>query len=930
MDDLQNALRRRFPLLTSLRIFHGPGDTEDLAAFMGVLLAAMEGSHGSSFCFVFPRKYGLATLSATLYALGRFAVDFPKLAEQYARQSFNERQRIRLIPEDKVFEFGGVWPGLETCFRLKLLNDKRNTSFTFPISEILRIEPTERKIPKGREDDISRARREAPLSILDRLTGTRTFGNLSLAANYVLLLGGRTDTEDVLGGTSLAGSALNIHSTLDRLVVPGSINESGAIKHQDNYQAAGEPLVAISGRLENVAAACSLAPPGSKVVVVDGARRITDLARFDAIAESQNLIILAEADEEEKLQQFHDRGCKFWRFSLSDLEMGNSEQQHGQFFNGVFRSARNESTFRTEVFSCRNSNLEEVTRALEVCQASLDESEGDETQQILGQIYGLLMHCTSLLAPPDSAEQVQLLERVEILSASAGDRIMWLQEVAAKALKDAFAAITRAIQDPELGRAKGNVLRELLGDLYRQGEIGPVAVVARSVSNRRSVARWLEKEGLTCPVLLPAKVAEGGFFGRLICTVWPGSGSFSRVVQKFSAPQVCLIAYPFENRWLYWFGQKQRNNQVVPSLTSSEKSRLLGLAEDTSWPAVQEPPAFAAADGETTAHSKFDLEERITRKGMIPVGSVGEETTPASLVSFSGDAYAFLTDNFRMPVITDLVSGGAGVNYKVPRRRLAEIHAGDVLVFREGGRRDVIQALADAQLGPEAPAIRERAARWHRALRESGLDESTLMAELEEVKCPRTLQTVRGWLADDSLIGPQTRVDLEAIAYAVGDQQLLDDVPFIWDAIHVLRGEHLSAGMRLSRILLEKLPERLEEIQEGRTRVEIDNATSAWIVQVESISDRAGIASAIIYQYAAVGHRGHFLRCIHGEDDTAALARQHTAKRAAGVQFATERSPDNRLGGASFTQPETVRQTALWRSGLRRTHSASRGLLSGG
>ena len=151
----------------------------------------------------------------------------------------------------------------------------------------------------------------------------------------------------------------------------------------------------------------------------------------------------------------------------------------------------------------------------------------------------------------------------------------------------------------------------------------------------------------------------------------------------------------------------------------------------------------------------------------------------------------------------------------------------------------MIQSLADAQIGPEAPAIRERAARWHRALRESGLDEATLMAELEAVNCPRTLQTVRGWLADDSMIGPQTRADLEAIAYAVGDQQLLNDVPSVWDAIHVLRGEHLSAGMRLSRILLEKLPERLEEIQEGRTRIEIDNATSAWIVQVESISERA-------------------------------------------------------------------------------------------
>ena len=151
----------------------------------------------------------------------------------------------------------------------------------------------------------------------------------------------------------------------------------------------------------------------------------------------------------------------------------------------------------------------------------------------------------------------------------------------------------------------------------------------------------------------------------------------------------------------------------------------------------------------------------------------------------------------------------------------------------------MIQALADAQIGPASPAIRERAARWHLALRESGHNETTLMAELAEVKCPRTLQTVRGWLADDSIIGPQTKDDLIAIAYAVGDEKLLNDVASIWAAIHTLHGEHLKAGMRLSRILLEKLPERLDEIQEGRTRIEIDNATSAWIVQVESLAERA-------------------------------------------------------------------------------------------
>ena len=201
-------------------------------------------------------------------------------------------------------------------------------------------------------------------------------------------------------------------------------------------------------------------------------------------------------------------------------------------------------------------------------------------------------------------------------------------------------------------------------------------------------------------------------------------------------------------------------------------------------PPIRNPRRFAAIPPRQTGDSYIDLEDRMNRKGMIPLGAVGEETIPARPVSFLGDAYAFLTDNFRIPVITDLVSGVAGEIYKIPRRRLDAIQTGDVLVFRESGRKDVIQSLADAQIGPEAPAIRECAARWHRALRESGHDEATLMAELQQVNCPRTLQTVRGWLADDSMIGPQTKADLEAIAYAVGDQQLLNDVSSVWAAIH--------------------------------------------------------------------------------------------------------------------------------------------------
>ena len=68
MNELREVLKQRFPLLSSLQLYNGPGETEDLASFMGVLLATIEESRHSSFCFVFPRKTGIGPLTAVLYS----------------------------------------------------------------------------------------------------------------------------------------------------------------------------------------------------------------------------------------------------------------------------------------------------------------------------------------------------------------------------------------------------------------------------------------------------------------------------------------------------------------------------------------------------------------------------------------------------------------------------------------------------------------------------------------------------------------------------------------------------------------------------------------------------------------------------------------------------------------------------------------------
>ena len=238
------------------------------------------------------------------------------------------------------------------------------------------------------------------------------------------------------------------------------------------------------------------------------------------------------------------------------------QQQNPRFFKGVFHSARNEA-----IFQDRNSSLQQLShlkRSPVLWRTARHPSKNQKAMKhsrSWDRFYGLLIHCTGLLAPPDATEQARLLERAEKHSAAATDRIMWLSETPAKALKGACAAIICAIRDPELGQAKGNALRTLLGDLRRM-EVSPIAVLTRSASNRVSVTRWLEDEGLGYPVLLPSTVAENGFFERLVCTVWPrlrqlrqgSSGSFPHL-------KSVVVAYPFEELAVSCIGSDRKAAQ---------------------------------------------------------------------------------------------------------------------------------------------------------------------------------------------------------------------------------------------------------------------------------------------------------------------------------------------------------------------------------
>src|SRR5262249_20262808 len=96
-----------------------------------------------------------------------------------------------------------------------------------------------------------------------------------------------------------------------------------------------------------------------------------------------------------------------------------------------------------------------------------------------------------------------------------------------------------------------------------------------------------------------------------------------------------------------------------------------------------------------------------------------EERIRAVYVRFASGYYAFLTDNHKVPVATDILAQYTTGKQELPRKSLSELRVGDYVVFREGAHSDVLREWADRGLLRAGKGnLRAVASLWKEALRE--------------------------------------------------------------------------------------------------------------------------------------------------------------------------------------------------------------------
>lgn len=850
MDEIVRQLVARFPLLTQLRLqAQSSSNAEPFPPFFGLVLSAMETQSFSPCCLVMPSKRQTAPLTAIIFALSKFQDEFPLLVKRYCEKKFVPSQRVRIHPSEHVFEYEGIWPDKTKYFRLKIMDEQAWR--TFPVEDILRMESTERKRPKGKLNTKLAAVETSPL---DKLMGVKSFGNQSLFTNYVLYLDHQNAFRDFVGQICLQTiSSIPDMPLLADLLPFGSIafaDELQAVKLEkwDVNNTSGEPLVAVTASIERLAEACQSAGPRSKTVVVNGLKLLSNLQAFDEICQTQNLIILAQHDEQDKMKVLADRGCKFWWLSEKEILMTGSESttviENGGLIEPIFRAATNQAGFRIESIVCEDIILDEIGGHLEDLNVFMKNDENDVLKKLVGKLYGLLLNTASLIQAPSPEERQQFLDRLSDIRKEIARNTMWLHKSASDKIATTCDMFEKAVSpSAQLGEEKGRRLIQALQKFEEKNSIN-VAILARNDKQIEKLQAWMKQTGKELPVFSPSHAPNGAFFDCIISVTWPGGEAFQKFVRNYLTPHIKVLGYCFESRWLQQCQKRIRRLPDLPTLSQEEKTELLRLGPNIKlvWPEAIKSGDEVYAPELSNDFSIWDFEQRFksARKGGTTVLPEGEETVPAKYVSFVGNSFAYLAESHKVPIVTGLLTSDKTVQHQIPLRKVDEIKIGDFAVFKDGGTRDVIQSIADLMLGVNAESLRTFASIWRRALLQCVMTPELLHVLLLRAGGTHTLVTVKNWIYDEYHIGPGAKSDLSLIAKITGAVELEHRQVEIWNAIETIRSAHLSAGMRLKKVLLHKLPEHLDVIKEEGTRINIDDLVTAWVVQIESIGSEFG------------------------------------------------------------------------------------------
>jgi hypothetical protein len=812
-------------------------------------------------CILLPSTEYVAQFTAILASLECLASEFQAAREEFIDRFLKPGTKVRALPEGNVFVVGNrcVMSGIDGIF---LHYTDKQTSNTHgrrlvPIEQLLRFEPTTRKLP------ISRAsiKLSKPLpSKVDELAGTAALGNSMLYRTRVVLVGARSQFERSLELTILVGGKTqeSTPGSLSASFAWGTFDAAGKPVVLSPSGSAGNPLVAISRDFIDLESA-SLGKdvePGSQVVITDRldlVLRSMDLA--NRVAARQRLLLLAEARKRIEIDPLLRHGWKVWEPQPWELLKPVKIDIHPTNIgvpgvDRIQRSSYAEQRPSIGYMEKRSSALSAAYRGLSDLGSLLTGEIADfdeRMQESLQNITGLFFQAANWLSLPVDESLEAFNSSLRKLNADQNYIERYLGYKAGAAL----GAYTSAIDLFLLGCSetaltpKGQAILDLAQNASRHREFNQVFVTGARKS-REEADRFFAAQGIPIGCRLVSELTDGDDFPSAVVFSVMRRDIFAKLIDPWPSKNIVFAGYDFEvdayKQRLRWRETRKKKLELAPETRTSLTSYATGdFAPGAAHPTAP-PLPIEKSDTERSveafdsvaASGQWDWSRRIT----IPRTAPGEPTQDASVVRFVGRSWMPMTEDHRP--LRLLQTGSDRTRSGVENTDLVDLHAGARIIVREGGERDVIRAIAEDACGEEKyEFLRQRAALWRTALKSGGSDAPQVAKKLANSGIRRHIATIRAWLSNSTLIGPRSDDDVLAIAEAF---PLPGKGPSDWkactEAISELRGLHLSAGMRLTDNLVARCGRMLFEPADSEIAVHFELGI-VWILEVADVDKSA-------------------------------------------------------------------------------------------
>lgn len=779
---------------------------------------------GNKLCLVFPSKeYATQWLSIPL-VLNQIMDDFylhrSDITDSY--KSFKTGDKL-LLNNEAVVE----WVRLNSLekkgvvkqaalIRTKSTKGSASLEIAIPFKKIIKLQRTNRKILSSQKTVMSVLPKNntAPL---ENLLGIETFGNEEFIRTKVCLVTKYKSFDESIDNVLLNSTPLPDYLT------PGKINENGTPDTNGPFL--------LTNNLSNLAL-YSIANLVT-TIIIDGTSPIiergTDFSDIDV--KRISTILVTDLSEIDNFEIIGNYGFEFFHFTKENLNL------QSQINISPFQS------FETKLKKYAHFNLTKELcneRYLEDTIYKIHSIENDDFDQDLSTLKINLVHIVNIVSRichVISADEKSLLNQ-KLISVDAlfQKSKAWLGD-SQQNIKDSISLlrlmVERFASEPS---EKCLRLKAIMAKKTFDYIICPTEEEVQSLRNQLHAS--------TRPKIISMADVNDGLPVResasAIITGWPKTNNVNRLLFSFLFSDVTFIFYQFENKY---YNSLQRRNKIrfesiKPTIgfDGSPSKNLIGLKAPDDLH-LEDDGNKTPAEGSVDI---LELELRLENSQYSKYSAKGNpvESIKAKRVEFEANLFLYSTESHKFLVINELIEKNSYAA-KLHRKKLDAIKSGDVIVLINTDK-DILAELVKKNTNKgDLQAVTQWTDLWKKLLKDYfvsiGSDFKKLVDDLRANDCKKHETTIRTWLQDINLIGPDDDSDLISIALLTNSNLLNDNVKTVREAIRKMTGWRIKAAEFIS----DRIKAEMHELADSsiiNKKISIDGLGSAIVLKIIEIS----------------------------------------------------------------------------------------------